>query len=157
MDPESSKWERIASKVDVALAGQPHIHRSGPACKYKWQSFLQEYKKLADFHHETGRRSLQYFDLIAQEKVEQKLPKNFYFEVYTCMNEWLQHKASINPLHARDTLNLADTNYNQREGPVSAHGEFAVNALSPDTAGEDDDNIEVYADHEQSAWRGPTG
>jgi hypothetical protein len=30
MDPESSKWERIASRVDAALAGQPHIYRSGP-------------------------------------------------------------------------------------------------------------------------------
>ena len=56
MDPESSKWERITSRVDAALTGQPHIYRSGPTCKYKWQSMLQEYKKLADFHHETGRR-----------------------------------------------------------------------------------------------------
>jgi hypothetical protein len=87
MDPDTNKWEKIATKVDVALVGQPHIHRNGPTCKYKWM--LQEFKKLADFHKERGWRSLDYFSITAQEKVAHKLPKNFYLEVYTCMNEWL--------------------------------------------------------------------
>jgi hypothetical protein len=130
MDPESSKWERIASRVDATLAGQPHIYRSGPACKYKWQSMLQEYKKLADFHHETGRRQLEYFDLTVQEKLVQKLPRNFYKEVYDCMNEWLQHKPSINLPHARDTLNPSDANYEGRDAPISTHGQFPMNVGS---------------------------
>ena len=31
MDPNSSKWERVATKVDAALVGQPHIYRNGLA------------------------------------------------------------------------------------------------------------------------------
>jgi hypothetical protein len=139
MDPDTSKWEKIATKVDAALVGQPHIHRNGPACKYKWQSMLQEFKKLADFHKETGRRSLDYFSITAQEKMAHKLPKNFYLEVYTCMNEWLQHKPSINPPHARDTLHPSDGNYEGREAFVAANAQFAHNCGSEDTGGDDDD------------------
>jgi hypothetical protein len=36
MDLDSSKWEKVATKVDAALVGQPHIYRNGPACRYKW-------------------------------------------------------------------------------------------------------------------------
>jgi hypothetical protein len=86
IDPESSKWDKIAIKVDVALVGQPHINRGGLACKYKWQSMVQEFKKIANFHNETSRRGLEYFDLTTAEKMAKKPLKNFYVEVYSCMN-----------------------------------------------------------------------
>ena len=83
---------------------------------------------------------MEYFDLTAQEKVAQKLPKNFYLEVYTCMNDWLQHKASIKLPHAYDTLNPEDANYEGRDAFVVANAEFAYNCNSQDTGANDDDN-----------------
>ena len=74
-----------------------------------------------------------------QEKLVQKLPRNFYKEVYDCMNEWLQHKPSINPPHARDTLNPSDANYEGRHVPVSTHGQFPINEGLHDSAGKDND------------------
>ena len=48
MQPETSKWTHIASKVNVA--GNRAYHRHGATYKYKWQTLLSYYKKIADFH-----------------------------------------------------------------------------------------------------------
>ena len=60
----------------------------------------------------------------------QKLPKNFYLEIYTCMNDWFQHKVSIKPPHAHDSLNPEDANYEGGDAFVAANAEFAYNCDS---------------------------
>jgi hypothetical protein len=85
---------------------------------------------------------LDYFNLTAAEKLASKLPKNFYVEVYTCMNEWMQHKpsnASINPPHARDTMNPSNGNYGGRDVPVAANQDIGWMYGSIDTRGNDED------------------
>ena len=58
MHPEMSKWEKIL--VSVNAGHGTSCYRSPEACKYKWQTLLPEYKRVADVHKETSVNSMLY-------------------------------------------------------------------------------------------------
>jgi hypothetical protein len=90
------------------------------ACKYKWQTLLPKYKRVADVRKETGVNSTVYFEMSFRERKKKNLPKNFDHYVYRDMHEWLKHKLTMNPPHFRDLLSPSDGNY--RAPPVTAEG-----------------------------------
>ena len=111
MCPELGKWGKIALKLNAAK-GEGDVERGGEACKYKWNTLLSDFKKIWDFHCRTGRNSEEYFtDTTKEEKALHKLPKSFYAVAYRSMSEWLRNKATLNPPHARDTMDPNDHNY----------------------------------------------
>jgi hypothetical protein len=58
---KGSKWDRVSLSVN-ASAGIS-CYRSPDACKYKWQTLLLEYKKVANLYREIGTNSLLYFEM----------------------------------------------------------------------------------------------
>ena len=86
-------------------------YRSPEACKYKWQTLLSEYKKVADLHRETGTNSLLYFEMTFGQRRARELPKNLDLYVYEEMHSWLRHKPTIYPPHFRDLLSPQDGNF----------------------------------------------
>jgi hypothetical protein len=106
MNPEMSKWHKISVAVN-AVQGIS-CYRSPEACKYKWQTLLPEYKRVADVHKDTGVNSTLYFEMSFRERKEKALPKNFDQYVYRDMHEWLKHKPTMTPPHF---LNPIDGNY----------------------------------------------
>ncbi|KAG0627716.1 hypothetical protein M758_2G222900 [Ceratodon purpureus] len=95
-----------------ASKGEGDVERDGPACKYKWNTLLSDFKKIWDYHSRTGRNSEEYFtDTSPEEKKQYKLPKAFYISAYRNMSEWLRDKATLTPPHARDTMDPDDRNY----------------------------------------------
>jgi hypothetical protein len=109
MNPEMSKWHKISVAVN-AVQGIS-CYRSPEACKYKWQTLLPEYKRVADVHKDTGVNSTLYFEMSFRERKEKALPKNFDQYVYRDMHEWLKHKPTMTPPHFRDLLSPTDGNY----------------------------------------------
>jgi hypothetical protein len=121
MQPETSKWTRIASKVNAM--GNGVCHRDGAACKYKWQMLLSDYKKIADFHSGTGMNEEEYWGLTFADKKSVGLPRTFFEEVYGRMHSWLRHQATMNPPHVQDLLNVHDMNH---VDPMSQHATDAA-------------------------------
>lgn len=116
MHPEQSKWSKIATQVNAAgLVRGGHSPRDASACKYKWQTLLADYKKIADFHRGTGLVGNEYFELKSKERKERRLPAQFYEDVFAQMHDWLQHKPTMQPPHSRDLLSPGDGNYNLQE------------------------------------------
>jgi hypothetical protein len=98
MHPELTKWGKIAMKLKEAGKRRGgHIARDGLAYKYKWQTLLAEYKKVADYHKGTGLVDIEYFSLKSKERKERWLLPQFFEEVYMQMHDWLQHKPSMHP------------------------------------------------------------
>jgi hypothetical protein len=52
MNSEMTKWKRISSSVSVTEWIE--CINSAEACKYKWQTLLPDYKRIADLYKETG-------------------------------------------------------------------------------------------------------
>jgi hypothetical protein len=48
MNTDVTKWERISLSVNAGAGIS--CYRSPEACKYKWQTLVPEYKKVADLH-----------------------------------------------------------------------------------------------------------
>jgi hypothetical protein len=109
MNPEMSKWEKVS--VSVNASNGICCYRSPEACKYKWQTLLPDYKRVADVHKETGVNSMLYFEMTFGEKRTRTLPKNFDQHVYSEMHDWLKHKPTITPPHFRDLMSPTDGNY----------------------------------------------
>jgi hypothetical protein len=61
MISNGTKWERVLLSVNAGDGIS--YYRSPEACKYKWQTLLPEYKKVADLHRETGTNSMVYFEM----------------------------------------------------------------------------------------------
>ena len=121
MVPELGKWGKIALILNAAK-GEGDVHRDRDACKYKWSTLLSDFKKIWDYHGRTGMNEESYFkDTTAAEKKLHKLPKSFLPVAYRNMAEWLRDKATLNPPHARDTMNPDDRNYCPPQSQVSAH------------------------------------
>ena len=88
MHPEQSKWGKIATQVNAAgLVRGGHSPRDASACKYKWQTLLADYKKIADFHRGTGLVGNEYFELKSKERKERRLPAQFYEDVHDQMHD----------------------------------------------------------------------
>jgi hypothetical protein len=131
MQPETSKWTRIAAKVNAA--GNGPCHRDGAACKYKWQTLLSDYKKIADFHSGIGVNEEEYWGLNFIERKSLGLPRSFYDEVHHWMHGWLRHRATMNPPHVQDLLNVQNRNHvdlkSQDGGYIAgANASFAIDA-----------------------------
>jgi hypothetical protein len=109
MNPEMSKWEK--NLVSINARHGTSCYRSLEACKYKWQTLLPEYKRVADVHKETGVNSMLYFEMSFRERKDKTLSKFFYPYVYRDMHEWLKHKSTMNPPHFWDLMNPRDGNY----------------------------------------------
>jgi hypothetical protein len=109
MNPKMSKWQKISVVVN-AVQGIS-CYRSPEACKYKWQTLLHEYKRVADVHKDTGVNSTLYFEMNFVERKEKALPKNFDHYVYRDMHDWLRHKPTMTPLHFCDLMSPTDGNY----------------------------------------------
>lgn len=116
MHPEQSKWSRIAALVNDSGKHQGgHVQKDGLVCKYKWQTLLAGCKKVADSHKGTRLIGNEYFELRSKERKERRLPAQFFEEVYTQMQDWLQYKPTMQPLHSRDLLNPEDGNFSMLE------------------------------------------
>jgi hypothetical protein len=116
MYPDQTKWGKIATQVyEAGLVRGGHSPRDALACKYKWQTLLADYKKVADFHRCTGLVGNEYFEFKSKERKERRLPAQFYEDVYAQMHDWLQHKPTMHPPHSRDLLSPGDGNYNLQE------------------------------------------
>jgi hypothetical protein len=109
MNTEKTKWERISLAVSSTDGVQ--CYRSVEACKYKWQTLLPDYKRVADVHKETGTNSMAYFELTVSQRRNKNLPKHFDPYVFTDMHDWLRHKPTMNPPHFRDLMHPSDGNY----------------------------------------------
>jgi hypothetical protein len=116
MNPEQTRWGKVATQVNEAgRARGGHSPRDAVACKYKWQTLMADYKKVADFHKGTGLVGNEYFELRSKERKDRRLQGQFYEEVYIQMHDWLQYKPSMQPPHSRDLLNPGDGNYSFQE------------------------------------------
>lgn len=71
MHLELTKWGKIAMKLKEAGKRRGgHIARDGLAYKYKWQTLLAKYKKVADYQKGTGLVGIEYFSLKSKEEGE---------------------------------------------------------------------------------------
>lgn len=107
--PESTKWGKIAKKLDeqqVFLASH-----DAHACKYKWATLLGDYKKVLDHHKGTEIASEEYFALRYDERKLLGLYMNFDKDIYRTIHEWLKDKSTMQPIHARDLLDPQDGIY----------------------------------------------
>jgi hypothetical protein len=68
MNSEMTKWERIS--VSVSSTDGIECIRTAEACKYKWQTLMPDYKRIADLHKETGMNSLAYFEMSYSQRRE---------------------------------------------------------------------------------------
>jgi hypothetical protein len=75
MRPEQSKWGKISTQVNEAgRLWWGHSPRDVVSCKYKWQTLLVDYKKIADYHRCIGLVGNEYFELRSKDRKEKKLP-----------------------------------------------------------------------------------
>jgi hypothetical protein len=109
MNPEMTKWDKISLSMNATLG--ICCYCSPAACKYKWQTLLPEYKRVADVHKEIGVNSMLYFEMTFGERRTRTLPKNFDPHVYSEMHAWLKHKPTMIPPHFRDLFSPSDGNY----------------------------------------------
>jgi hypothetical protein len=109
MNSDVTQWKRVSLSMNAG----PSItcYRSSEACKYKWQTLLPEYKRVADVHKETGTNSLAFFEMSFGERRKRELSKIFDPYVYEEMHTWLRHKPTMNLLHFRDLLNPLNSNF----------------------------------------------
>jgi hypothetical protein len=139
MNTEMSKWERVSLSMN-ARAGISY-YRSPEACKYKWQTLLPKYKRVADVHRETRTNSMAYFDMSFGQRRSKELPKNFDVYIYEEMNSWLRYKPTMALPHFQDLLHPNDCNYRPMSVSVEdltngdeSMGDAVVHAYSNATA-----------------------
>jgi hypothetical protein len=51
MNPKMRKWDKVSISMNLVVGIT--CYRSPEACKYKWQTLLLKYKRIADLHKET--------------------------------------------------------------------------------------------------------
>ena len=109
MNIDITKWERVSLLVNIGSGIS--YYRSPEACKYKWQTLLPNYKRVADLYKETRVNSMTYFEMSFGKRRQKELPKNFDPYVYDEMHTWLRHKPTMNPPHFRDLLHPSNGNF----------------------------------------------
>ena len=71
------------------------------ACMIKWNSLYGDFKKTKDYHAGTGH-NLFYWMMTAEERNEQSLPQNFSNIHFEMMDDFLQERLAVDPLHTCD-------------------------------------------------------
>lgn len=157
MNPEHTRWGKVASKVNEAgILRGGHSPRDALACKYKWQTLLADYKKVADFQRGTGLVGTEYFELKSKERKEKRLLVQFFEEVYVQMHDWLQHKPTMQPPHSRDLLSPGDGNYNfQEEVFESGMAEEEHGGHAYRSPGQEDPTLNMSSDSGMGWGTGP--
>lgn len=91
----SRKCLRVSE--DVMRANHSPYLCNGPTCKSKWNQFIPDYKKIADYHSRTGRNTSNYWDLENTDHVAKGLPKTFSQDIYKALDEWYRQRPKIQP------------------------------------------------------------
>ena len=65
---------------------------------------MPDYRRVADYHAQTGINDEDYWKLIPHELISKKLPKAFCKDIYVKIHDWFGRRLQIQPLHVRDLL-----------------------------------------------------
>ena len=109
MIPEAGKWQKISD--DIHHAGVSTSRRDGPSCKSKWNLLLAEYKRIVDFASRLHSTDVTYWNIDADERKSQGLPRSFSYDVFKQINAWNGNRPSIQPPHTRDLMSPHDKNF----------------------------------------------
>ncbi|CAM6082924.1 unnamed protein product [Calypogeia fissa] len=73
------------------------VQKSAQQCQDKWELLASEFKKVHDYEKNipSGQRS--YWEMLGDERKKNRLPRNFYKEVFQSLTEWYCRSKSTDP------------------------------------------------------------
>jgi hypothetical protein len=112
MESATKKWTRIAT--DISNAGFSTHYRGPTACKDKWQTLFEDYKKISDYKAAT-RSTEDYFYMASKRRKELTLPSKFCSSHFRKMEKFLNQRPCLNPPRQEDSFNDEDDDFRTSE------------------------------------------
>ncbi|GLJ24755.1 hypothetical protein SUGI_0473210 [Cryptomeria japonica] len=86
------KWKQISLQCQKS-----GLRRNGTQCRDRWEHIIPDYKKIRDYERNTPPGHMSFWNMMAKERMDKKLPTNYSKEIYEAIENYFGQNQSGSP------------------------------------------------------------